>query len=70
MQAPEVNHASATRHYNPPSHVAKQIIAHAVRNISGSDKILRHCYPKPVSYHQLPPNKHIGNGRLEWSFLN
>ena len=57
--------------YRPPEHIAKQLIAHAVRNITGKEKILEKCYPKNTSYHQgLPQHKHDSGGRLQWAFLN
>ena len=56
--------------YKPPTHVAKSLIAHAVRNIPGKEKILAKCYPNQSgSYHQgLKPHKYNDGGKLQWAF--
>ena len=70
----ELHHDSgAASHYRPPPHIAKQIIAHAIRGFHKADqeKILGHCYPRKQNLQQgLPPHVHDQGGQLQWAFLN
>ena len=68
---PELQHHASVNNYHPPPHVAKELIAHAVRNMPDRAKILQHCYDRKTTYQQgLKQHKHNDGGTLQWAFQN
>ena len=68
MQHPIPNHTSSMSWWNPPDHIAKKVIKHALRKIPGHQKLMDYCYPRQMKTSQLPPHKYDDGGRLQWSF--
>ena len=59
------------QHYKPPTHVAKALIAHAVRNIPGKEQILAKCYPQTGTYNQgLKQHQYNDDGKWQFAYGN
>ena len=67
MQQPIPAHASSTKWWNPPPHVAKKVIAQAVRNIPNAKALMKKCYPPHEKLYQLPQHKYSDGGHLQWA---
>ena len=68
MQHSIPEHASSVGWWHPPDHVAKQLIAHAVRKIPGNKVLLEKLYPQKTPLSQLKPHEYNSGGKLQWAF--
>ena len=69
MQQSIPSHPSSQEWWNPPTHIAKRIIKHALRNIPNHEILMDKCYPKAQNpNHQLPQHKYSSGGKLQWAF--
>ena len=70
MQHSISEHPESQDWYAPPTHVAKKLIAHAVRNIPNKHILLDKLFPRKVPLKQMQTHKYDSGGRLQWAFMN
>ena len=70
MQQPIAAHPISVKEWNPPPHIAKQLIAHAVRKIPNNKILLDKLYPPKQKLKQIPDHKYHDGGSLQWAFMN
>ncbi len=62
-------HVGHTDLYHPPTHVAKHLIAHAIRNIPNKQKLLAKLYPKQQNIlGPLKPHEYNSSGKLQMAY--
>ena len=54
--------------WHPPDHVAKQLIAHAMRKIPNNKRLLEKLNPPSAPLAQLKPHVFNSGGTLQWAF--
>ena len=70
MQHSIAAHPASVTAWNPPPHVAKEIIQKAISKIPNHKVLLDNFINKKVPLKQMPSHKYDDGGRLSWAFLN
>jgi len=71
MQSTASVHPETVNRYNPPQHIAKAIIKHAIRNIPGKQALLDKMEPKKYSrLFGLKAHEYNSTGQLQFGFQN
>jgi hypothetical protein len=70
MQHPIAAHPSSVNTWNPPPHIAKELIKHAVRKIPNNKVLLEKLFHGKRPLKQMPSHKYDDGGTLSWLFMN
>ena len=64
---PQSSHVGEVNFYHPPTHVARHIIAHAIRKIPGKQVLMDKLNPKKFNpLFGLKPHEYDSSGKLQF----
>jgi len=68
---PQSEHVGEVSLYHPPTHVARHIIQHAIRNIPNKQVLLDKLNPPTFNrLFGLKPHEYNSSGQLQFAFQN